>query len=565
MKKLRLFIPLATVLATAFPLSGQVPQVINYQGRIAVGGTNFTGTGQFKFALVSGGTNPSEQATAAATVVLGFLVQITLTSGGSGYGSAPEVTITDATGSGAVAVANVGYGRVVGVTVLDAGMSYSSSPTVTIAPPGGPLVENTFWSNDGTSGAGGEPSTPTSLPVMRGLYSAALGDITLRNMIPIPPQVFTNIDVRLRVWFNDGTTGFQQLVPDQRIGAVGYAMIAGSVPDGSVTSDKLADGAITQSKLAPEAVAANLAASGGVVFSLDANSGPLARAGFQNIGSVAASLERWQSRANGPGPRFGHSAVWTGTEMLVWGGGSVGVFLDDGGRYNPATDVWQPIAKGNAPAGRWFHQAVWTGTEMLVWGGRSSFYVEASRNDGGRYRPASDTWTPISTVGAPPPRSQFAAVWTGSEMLVWGGSGLGFTNLNSGGRYNLASNTWVAITTNGAPCGRDFHVAAWTGSEMIVWGGAQRTATGEDVRSFNDGGRYNPATDTWTPVSTNGAPPAAANPNAVWTGSELIVWGGADLGTRGPGGSVTLSSGGRYSPATDSWKSLPSAGAPRDR
>ena len=32
----------------------QVPQLINYQGRVAVSGTNFTGPGQFKFALVSG-------------------------------------------------------------------------------------------------------------------------------------------------------------------------------------------------------------------------------------------------------------------------------------------------------------------------------------------------------------------------------------------------------------------------------------------------------------------------------------------------------------------------------
>src|SRR5439155_27044044 len=118
----------------------------------------------------------------------------------------------------------------------------------------------------------------------------------------------------------------------------------------------------------------------------------------------------------------------------------------------------------------------------------------------------------------------------------WGGRGIGFPDLNSGGRNQPGPKPWAAISPHRAPCGRDFHVAAWTGSEMIVWGGAQRTATGEDVRSFNDGGRYNPATDTWTPVSTKRAPPAAGNPNAVWTGSELIVWCGADWATRGPGG-----------------------------
>ncbi|OYW69803.1 MAG: hypothetical protein B7Z21_00655, partial [Verrucomicrobiales bacterium 32-60-5] len=32
----------------------QVPSTLNYQGRIAVSGVNFTGTGQFKFVLVNG-------------------------------------------------------------------------------------------------------------------------------------------------------------------------------------------------------------------------------------------------------------------------------------------------------------------------------------------------------------------------------------------------------------------------------------------------------------------------------------------------------------------------------
>ncbi len=35
-------------------LQAQVPQLINYQGRVVVGATNFNGPGQFKFALVNG-------------------------------------------------------------------------------------------------------------------------------------------------------------------------------------------------------------------------------------------------------------------------------------------------------------------------------------------------------------------------------------------------------------------------------------------------------------------------------------------------------------------------------
>lgn len=77
--------------------SAQVPQLINYQGRVATAGVNFDGQGQFKFALVDGGTNTTPQvrtATATAIVINKFVMDYTVTDGGAGYTSAPSVTIT---------------------------------------------------------------------------------------------------------------------------------------------------------------------------------------------------------------------------------------------------------------------------------------------------------------------------------------------------------------------------------------------------------------------------------------------------------------------------------------
>jgi N-acetylneuraminic acid mutarotase len=55
-------------------------------------------------------------------------------------------------------------------------------------------------------------------------------------------------------------------------------------------------------------------------------------------------------------------------------------------------------------------------------------------------------------------------------MIVWGGSGSsGY--LNTGGRYNPNTNTWTATSTTNAPTARSAHTVVWTGSEMIVWGG----------------------------------------------------------------------------------------------
>src|ERR1043166_7818345 len=84
----------ATLFSIACLGNAQVPSVISYQGRVQANGTNFAGTGRFKFAVVSPGTNTSRGATGVATVNNGFVVGITVTAGGAGYTVAPAVTIT---------------------------------------------------------------------------------------------------------------------------------------------------------------------------------------------------------------------------------------------------------------------------------------------------------------------------------------------------------------------------------------------------------------------------------------------------------------------------------------
>jgi hypothetical protein len=121
----------------------------------------------------------------------------------------------------------------------------------------------TFWSNDGSSVAGSQPTAAVSLSVANGLVMTLLGDTSLANMTAIPAAVFNNSDVRVRVWFNGGA-GFQQLTPDQRIVSVGYAVMASNVPDGAITSAKLANGAVTSGKIANDAIGATQIATGAV-------------------------------------------------------------------------------------------------------------------------------------------------------------------------------------------------------------------------------------------------------------------------------------------------------------
>ena len=284
-------------------------------------------------------------------------------------------------------------------------------------------------------------------------------------------------------------------------------------------------------------------------------------ASYVNTGSrYDPATDTWTPTSTGagvPAARAFHTAVWTGTEMIVWGGqGASGDALDSGGRYDPLTDSWGVTNLG--PQARMSHRAVWTGSEMIVWGG--GYFVPnrfVAINTGGRYDPTADTWVATSTVNAPPARFGHVMVWTGTETIVWGGASGGTdtdppTFLASGGRYDARTDSWTATSESGVPAGRTGAGAVWTGTEMIAWGGS---CCGDPqgvppTTFFDDGGRYDPRTDVWVATSTApGVPAARAGHTAVWTGTEMIVWGG-----NGPGGDdEPFDTGGRYDPATDGW------------
>jgi N-acetylneuraminic acid mutarotase len=470
MKRTPLFRSLIALFALGLlPVSAQVPQLIQFQGRIAVGSTNFEGAGQFKFALVN----------------------------------------ADGT--------------------------------------------TTYWNNDGSEGA--EPAAAVTLPVVKGLYSVLLGDATLPNMATLPSTVFNHGDVHLRVWFNDGVNGFHQLSPDQRIAAVGYAMMAAHVADGSITQEKITPGAVGAAQLAPDAVMGSLSAtglglvpSGAVMLSEQEDNPALLEAGYVKVGS-ALSNSGWKELAEPDTVRIeGATSVWTGSELLYWGGMDwlEGYLLNSGERYNPSTNRWSPMSEVNAPSPRFYPEVIWTGTEMIVWGGMDE---EDYTKTGARYNPATDTWAPMATSGAP--LVEFPkTLWTGSKMLVWGGLDVEqWEWSNRGALYNPQTNTWSAISRTRAPSARELPIVVWTGTEMIVWGGFD-----EDGLPNDTGARYNPETNTWSTMATVGSPDfwydADLQPVATWTGTEMLIWG--MVGYDDDDG-LPIFVGARYNPTTNAW------------
>jgi hypothetical protein len=298
--------------------------------------------------------------------------------------------------------------------------------------------------------------------------------------------------------------------------------------------------------------AAELALPSGAIVLGEGLESRLTDAGYLMLGSAGIAPPgyggKWAtpSTTDAPSGRIGYTAVWSGSEMIVWGGDNGTVTFGDGGRYNPTLDSWQPITTTNAPIARTWHTAIWTGSEMIVWGG-SNHLGSVFFADGARYNPATDTWTSLPASGLAA-RVSHNAVWTGSEMILWGGNDAG-TSFSDGARYNPATNSWSYIPSTGAPSGRQGYGVVWTGSEMIVWGGVNTSGT-----QFNDGSRYNPISAVWTPLPAVNLSPRHW-PSSVWTGSEMIIWGGWN-------NSIVFGDGARYDPLADAWLPVSMIGAP---
>jgi N-acetylneuraminic acid mutarotase len=165
---------------------------------------------------------------------------------------------------------------------------------------------------------------------------------------------------------------------------------------------------------------------------------------------------------------------------------------------------------------------VWTGKEVIVWGGSSldEETLSTKPNRGGAaYNPRKDSWRKIPPAPIPGGHG-YSLSWTGEEVLVWGDPDRGrATKGNRGAAFDPTTNAWRRIP-GGPLAGRSGHLAAWTGDELIIWGGGLTASKRE--RYDGEGAAFDPDTNKWRRLSE--APlPAGYDAMGGWTGTEVIV------------------------------------------
>ena len=262
----------------------------------------------------------------------------------------------------------------------------------------------------------------------------------------------------------------------------------------------------------------------------------------------------WSAAAAPPlSSRLSQASVWTGTELLIWGGLQMGQEFtpaDDGAAYDPATGSWTPMpASPLSPRDGTF--AVWTGHQALFWGGGNGSPTPLM--DGASYDPASRTWTPM-------PASPLQADADGRLTVVWTGAQMVVIEPEGSAAFDPATNAWTSVPTLPTVAGWQPYAvrAEWTGGAVVTWVAARPPA----VNGSEPGGYHfsaywwTPGSNSWTPVPE--APDNGSFPfgTAASVNGRLLFLGGyaCPPGVSCPAGYYGAA---WFEPVSGTWSSLP--------
>jgi hypothetical protein len=253
-------------------------------------------------------------------------------------------------------------------------------------------------------------------------------------------------------------------------------------------------------------------------------------AAFYDVGA-----RRWELTEPAPvKPRALEAAVWTGEQLILWGGWSESGERGDGAVWTPGRG-WAVMAASPLSPRSEFAWA-WTGDRLLIWGGGSGDAENGEREtvfaDGAAYDPATDRWSAMATSALQARRWLQGGLWTGTELVVMGGNGPATPVADAG------EPTGPTLRDESAAVDCDGGTCYDTGGAEVTFG--LQSQPGED---FVDGARYNPSTDTWTSVAL---PPKGYRAIVYLAHGQYLAFGRQGQA--------------EYDPASDEWSQRPNPG-----
>ncbi len=222
--------------------------------------------------------------------------------------------------------------------------------------------------------------------------------------------------------------------------------------------------------------------------------------------------------ANGP-HRLGFGMDYdSDRHVVVLFGGYNGVWMNDTWEWSCQTQAWAPVTTNGAPSPRTDVEMAYDPSRgvMVLFGGSDQFGL---LGDTWEYDGATATWTQRCAPCSPPPRRFHGMAYTGcGSVLMHAGE----PSLEDTWKWD--GSTWTLLPDANGPHRLGFGMVYDSGRDLVVLFG------GYNGVWMNDTWEWDCQTQTWTQVATDGAPPPRSDVAMAYdlSRSVSVIFAGSD-------------------------------------
>ncbi len=239
-----------------------------------------------------------------------------------------------------------------------------------------------------------------------------------------------------------------------------------------------------------------------------------------------------KSPATNPSGRLVFGMAYGGLDQVVLFGGSGGASGDETWVYDLSANTWTNVETGhtwisgtNKPESRRYHELAYIGDDKVILFGGVLNGGSTRMNDTWIYDLSDNTWTEMTTIGAPSARFGTAMGYIGSDQVLLFGGHDNTNKLSDTWIYDLSTNTWSSAITVTIPVGRYDHEMSYLGSDKVLMfgGDIDGAGCGDKTWIYSTG-------IGWTDMSPATTPPSRAYLDLAYMGDDKVLMFGGSCG-----------------------------------